>query len=53
MNTPKIALESLPGLETATGLFGSAAKATTSYSDAIIAIMVYVYDSQVPSAATE
>ncbi|NVE94538.1 hypothetical protein [Altererythrobacter lutimaris] len=52
MKTPKIALESLPGLDTATGLFGSAAKATTSYSDAIIAIMVFVYDEQVPAAAT-
>ena len=46
MSRPKIALESLPGLATATGLFGSAAKATTNYSDGIIAIMVYVYDSQ-------
>ncbi len=50
MNTPKIALESLPGLETATGLFGSAAKATTNYTDAIIAIMVFVYDSQLCEA---
>ena len=50
MNTPKIALESIPGLDTATGLFGSAAKATTNYADGIIAIMVYVYDSQLCEA---
>lgn len=49
MNTPKIDLASLPGLETATGIFGSAAEVGATYDDRVVAIMVYVYDVIPPS----
>ncbi len=48
MNLPKIDLTSLPGLETATGLFGSATQAGATYDDTIVVIMVYLYDTMSP-----
>ncbi|MEL6738253.1 MAG: hypothetical protein AAFO28_04960 [Pseudomonadota bacterium] len=51
MNTPIIDVTSLPGLETAQGLFGSLAKASAGYGDEVVAIMVYVYDVMPPEAA--
>lgn len=45
MNIPKIALESIPGLDQATGIFGSAAQSASNYRDGIVAIMVYLYDT--------
>ena len=50
MNTPKIDLASLPGLDTATGIFGSAAQTGATYNDGVVAIMVYVYDVMPPAA---
>ena len=50
MNLPKIDLSSLPGLESAVGLFGSVADLGPSYDDRIIIIMVYVYDTMPPDA---
>lgn len=50
MNTPKIDLAGLPGLESAQGLFGSLAQTTASYDDRVVAIMVYVYDVMPPEA---
>ena len=44
MNLPNIDIASLPGLDAAMGVFGSAASQTVSYGDTIVAIMVYVYD---------
>ena len=44
MNVPKIDLGSLPGLETAKGLFGSLSQTTANYDDGVVAVMVYVYD---------
>ena len=45
---PKIDLASLPGLDTAQGMFGSVAEQAPTYDDRIIAIMVYVYDTAPP-----
>lgn len=45
MNLPKIDIASLPGLETAQGLFGSATQLGANYEDSIVAVMVYVYDT--------
>lgn len=45
---PKIDLASLPGLETAKGLFGSVAEQTPTYDDTIVAIMVFIYDTTPP-----
>lgn len=51
MNIPKIDLSSLPGLETATGVFGSAMQAASDGGDdTVVAIMVYVYDNVPPEA---
>ena len=50
MNLPNIDLASLPGLETATGLFGSATQSGMVYDDTIVAIMVYVYETLPPDA---
>ncbi|QIG53340.1 hypothetical protein G6N82_03510 [Altererythrobacter sp. BO-6] len=44
MNIPQIDLNSLPGLDLATGLYGSATQLAANYDDTIVAIMVYVYD---------
>ena len=46
MNLPNIDLSALPGLETATGVFGSAMQAAPKGGDdTIVSIMVYVYDN--------
>lgn len=45
MDFPRIDLAAIPGLETATGMFGSVAQATVGYDDTIVAIMVYVYEN--------
>lgn len=45
MNLPKIDLASLPGLETAQGLYGSATQLGAMYEDSVVAVMVYVYDN--------
>ncbi|MEL6878287.1 MAG: hypothetical protein AAGL68_09345 [Pseudomonadota bacterium] len=45
MNLPKIDLASLPGLDAATGLFGSATQAGANYDDTIVVIMVFIYDT--------
>ena len=50
MNLPKIDLSSLPGLETAQGLFGSVMQAGPSYDDSTVAIMVYLHDIMPPEA---
>ncbi|MEM6909075.1 MAG: hypothetical protein AAF494_10385 [Pseudomonadota bacterium] len=44
MDLPKLDLSTLPGLDTAQGLFGSASNASASYDDRIVDIMVYIYD---------
>ena len=45
MDLPKIDLASLPGLDIATGLFGSlAAEAGPTVDDRIVVIMVYLYE---------
>ncbi|MEM7689410.1 MAG: hypothetical protein AAF291_10350 [Pseudomonadota bacterium] len=48
MNTPKIDLSSVPGLETAQGLFGSLSQSNAGYDDGVVAVMVYVYDIMPP-----
>lgn len=45
MNTQKIKLSALPGLESGQGLYGSAVQSGVAYEDGIVAIMVYVYDN--------
>ena len=45
MNLPKIDLDSLPGLDTVQGLFGSLSDlASASVDDRIVVLMVYVYE---------
>ena len=50
MNALKIDLASLPGLDTATGIFGSTAQAAATYNDGTVAVMVYIYDVVPPAA---
>lgn len=51
MNLPQIDLTSLPGLETATGLFGSLSHFSPQASDdRIIILMVWVYETMPPAA---
>ena len=45
MNLPQIDLASLPGIEAAMGIYGSAVSQATGNGDVIIAIMVYVYET--------
>jgi hypothetical protein len=45
---PKIELTSLPGLETAQGLYGSLSQHTASFNDIIVDIMVFLYDTAPP-----
>ncbi len=45
MNLPTIDLASLPGIDSAMGIFGSLATQTAGYSDRTIAIMVYIYET--------
>jgi len=48
MKLDKIDLASLPGLDTATGLFGSAQQAAANFDDRVVAMMVYVYETMPP-----
>lgn len=48
MNLPKIDISSVPGLDSAAGLFGSLAQAGGTYDDGVVVIMVYVYDTAPP-----
>lgn len=49
MDLPKIDLASLPGLDTATGLFGSLSDlASAASDDRIIILMVWVYETLPP-----
>ena len=52
MNLPKIDLNAIPGPETATGIFGSLSQAAANYEDSVVAVMVIVYETTVPSAAS-
>jgi len=45
MNLPSIDLASLPGIDNAVGVFGSAVAQTAAYGDGVVAIMVYVYET--------
>ena len=45
---PKIDLNSLPGLETAQGLFGSLSQQAANYDDTIVEIMVFLYETTPP-----
>ncbi len=45
MNIPRISLSSVPALSQPIGIFGSAGAAPANYRDGIVAIMVYVYDT--------
>jgi hypothetical protein len=45
MNLPQLDLAALPGLDNAVGVFGSAMGETATYSDSIVAIMVYIYEA--------
>lgn len=45
MDFPKIDLGMIPGLDTATGIFGSVFQAAATYDDSVVAIMVYVYEA--------
>lgn len=47
---PKIDLASIPGLDTATALFGAISERATGPGDIIVDIMVYVYDTAPPTA---
>lgn len=49
MNLPKIDLSAVPGLDTATGIFGSISQTTVGYDDSVVAVMVYVYDTVPPT----
>nr|WP_298896884.1 hypothetical protein [uncultured Altererythrobacter sp.] len=51
MNLPKIELDAIPGLDTATGIYGSVMQAAANYDDSVVAVMVIVYETAVPSAA--
>lgn len=48
MNLPKIDLSAIPGLETATGIFGSATQAAANFDDSVVAVMVIVYENAPP-----
>ncbi len=52
MQLPKIDLASLPGLETAQGLFGSLSEmASGSVDDRIVVLIVYLYEVIPPGSA--
>ncbi len=44
MSSPQINVDTLPGLETSQGLFGSLAQDSANYDDRVVDIMVYVYN---------
>ena len=50
MNLPEIDLNTIPGLDTATGIFGSVTQAAANFDDSVVAIMVIVYETTVPAA---
>lgn len=50
MNLPSLDIASLPGLENATGLYGSQPLAASGMDDRLIIIMVYVYDVSIDSS---
>lgn len=51
MNLPKIELESLPTLDTASGIFGSLSDlATAASDDRVVIIMTYVYETLPPDS---
>lgn len=45
MKLPQIDLASLPGIDAAMGVYGSAVSETAGHGDVIVAIMVYVYET--------
>ena len=49
MNIPAIDPANIPGLDTATGIFGSAAVDAAATGDQVVAIMVYIYETVPPS----
>lgn len=49
MELPTIDIASLPGLDAATGLFGSLSNAAAYSDDRIIILMVWFYDILPPS----
>lgn len=51
MNLPTLDLSSLPGLDVATGLFGSlSADGGPTVDDRVVVIMTYVYEILPPNA---
>ena len=50
MKFPEIDLATIPGLESATGIYGSVASSAVNYEDSVVAIMVIVYEAAVPAA---
>lgn len=49
MNVPKIDLSAIPGLDVASGIYGSVSQAAGTYDDRVVAIMVYIYDTVPPA----
>lgn len=49
MDLPEIDIANLPGLDTATGLFGSLSDAMAHSDDRIIVLMVWFYDLVPPA----
>ena len=49
MDLPTIDIASLPGLDTATGLFGSLTHAAANSDDRLIVLMVWFYDLVPPA----
>ena len=49
MDLPEIDIASLPGLDTATGLFGSLSDSAAFSDDRVIVLMVWFYDLFPPS----
>ena len=48
MKFPTIDLSAIPGMDTATGIFGSVTQAAATFDDSVVAIMVVVYETTVP-----
>ena len=44
MSSPQIDVDTLPGLETSHGLFGSLTQNSANYDDRVVDVMVYVYN---------
>jgi len=51
MNNTQFDLASIPGLNGAKGLFGSANQSGAMYNDGVVHIMVYLYDVVPPAPA--